>query len=236
MRKREPMFKAAVMQQPMQRLSLFTMTVILSGAIAACGGQGTAEQTGPGTGTQPGVEGTAALPGPGDLAATPLPGTLPGDTGAGADQTQGELALSEITDNPEQFIGQTVTVRGTLGEVIDSQAFTLNDPAVLGLGSLLVIGADQMVIPMEDDMFNNDATGTTGTTGTDGTTGATGTDGTMGDVDDAEIIVTGVVRELDVAALEQEMNYQFPDPVLGEYSDETVIIADDVQVVRNSTP
>jgi hypothetical protein len=224
MRKPESLLKVAFMQQPLHRLSLFTMTVILSGAIVACSAPGAIEQTEPGTGTQPGVEGTAALPGPGDLAATPLPGSLPGDTGTGADQTQGELALSEIADNPEQFIGQTVTVRGTLGEVIDSQAFTLNDPGALGFDSLLVVGADQMVIPMEEDVFSN------GAMGTDDATGATG------DVDDAEIIVTGVVRELDAAALEQEMNYQFPDPVLGEYSEETVIIADDVQVIRNSTP
>jgi hypothetical protein len=223
---RKPTFlEAAFMQHPLQRLSTFAVTVMLTGALASCGGQPTVDQSDPATGTQPGVV-DPALPGPGDLEATPLPGALPGDTdatGLGTDQVEGEITFSEIADDPEAFTGQTVTLRGTLGEVIGAQAFTLNEPAALGFDSLLIVGVDPAVIPMDDELFSNGAAG--------------GTD--MGDTtldDDAQIIVTGVVRELDLPTLEQEMNYQFPDPAIGAYNQETVIIADDVQVIHNATP
>jgi hypothetical protein len=212
---------AALIQHPLQRLSLFAVTVMLTGAIASCGGQPAVDQTDPGTGTQPGTVGTP-MPGPGDLGTTPITGD-PGTTGLGTDPAQGELTLSEITDNPEQFTGQTVTVRGTLGEVIGAQAFTLNEPGTLGFGSLLVVGVDPAVIPTDEEVFR------------DGAAGGTGVDDTTIN-DDTEIIVTGVVRELDIPTLEQEMNYQFPDPALGEYDQETVLIADDVQVIQNPTP
>ncbi len=159
------------------------ITLLLGALLAACG---------TGTADQPSGDGTA-LPGPGDLQATPMTG----DTGMNGDA----ITLSDIANNPEQYIGQMVTIRAPLGEVLGPRAFTLSDPALVSFDSLLVVGVDNTTIPTE------------------------------GAVEDAEVEVTGTVREFHVMALEQELAYEFPDPVLGAYSDETAIVAESVRIL-----
>lgn len=171
----------ASMPTMLQRMAVLTLTLFVGAVLAACG----------------------------DTSAQPEPGTgapMTDNMGTNGDA----ITLSDIADNPEQYIGQTVTLRAPLGEVLGTRAFTLSDPAALGFDSLLVVGVTEGTIPMEEEVFGTDA---------------------AEPVDDAEIEVTGVVRELDVAALEQELNYQIPDPILGAYSEETAIVADSVRVL-----
>lgn len=205
---------AAPMLNTGHRFAVIALTLFLGALLAACG-DATAQPT-PGAGAM--EEGTA-LPGPGDLQATPDTGV--GQTTPDTDDEltenigpdSGAISLSDIADNPEQYIGQTVTLRAPLGEVLGPRAFTLSDPAVLGFDSLLVVGVNEGTIPMEEEAFGMDA---------------------AENVEDAEIEVTGVVRAFDVTALEQELNYEFPEPILGAYSEETALVADSVRVLSET--
>jgi len=81
-----------------------------------------------------------------------------------------EDTLSEIDDNPEAYLGETVTVQGDVTEVISTNAFRFNDPAPLGGADILVVGRGESGLV---------AAGTT-------------------------LLVTGVVRQFDLTAVEEE--------------------------------
>lgn len=192
-----------------QHLSRGVIVLMLGSLLAACGGDQTAVQPTdvPGTGGES-VAPTDAPVVTSPEAATALP-EIDADPGA-----SGAITLSDIADNPGQYLGQIVTIRAPLGEVLGPRAFTLSDPALLGFDALLVVGAEQNTIPAEEGVFGADAAES---------------------VEDAEIEVTGTVRQFDQEALEQELAYVFPNPVIGEYSDQTAIVADDVRVLTAGT-
>lgn len=196
---------AVPMPQMVHRMAVLTLTLFLGALLAACGN--TTAQPEPGTDTL--GEGTA-LPGPGDLQDTSATEEMGEELTENIGPDSGAISLSDIADNPEQFIGQTVTLRAPLGEVLGSRAFTLSDPAVVGFDSLLVVGVAEGTIPMEEEAFGMDAADS---------------------AEAADVEVTGVVRQFDVAALEQELNYEFPEPILGAYSEETALVAESVRVI-----
>jgi hypothetical protein len=72
---------------------------------------------------------------------TPTPRMVASGTTAAADITQAATtSISAITDNPEDYLGETVTVRGTLAEVPAPQVFRMEAPNGGG-ATLLVVGA-----------------------------------------------------------------------------------------------
>lgn len=177
--------------------------MLMVGAIlAACGG------------TEQNVE-PAPIAGQGGLSDAPnadQPVVTSPEAATGSGEAMA-ITLSDIADNPEQYLDQIVTIRAPLGEVIGPRAFTLSDPALLEFDSLLVVGASESAIPTEEGLFSPDAAES---------------------VEDAEIEVTGTVRQFDQTTLEQELAYEFPDPVIGDYADQTAIVADDVRVLTQA--
>ncbi len=68
-----------------------------------------------------------------------------------ADEIDLVATVSEIADEPEAYIGNLVTVRGDVAEVIGAQAFRMNDPAFLSDDSLLVLTSNQDMVVNEGD-------------------------------------------------------------------------------------
>jgi uncharacterized protein YdeI (BOF family) len=192
--------KETTIQHPLQRLTLVVLMLMIGAILAACGG--TEQQT---------IE-PSPIPGQGGLSDAPdadQPLVTSPEVATGSGEAMA-ITLSDIADNPEQYLGQIVTIRAPLGEVIGPRAFTLSDPALLDFDSLLVVGASESAIPTEEGLFSPDA---------------------AEPVEDAEIEVTGTVRQFDQPTLEQELAYEFPDPLIGNYSGQTAIVADDVRVL-----
>lgn len=201
--RRRSHINALTVRSPLQKLRLGVTTLMLGGVLAACGGnQSAAEPTAvPGTGGDTVVPTTAPV-----VTAT----EAPAQAGAGTTGEPMAITLSDIADNPDQYLGQTVTIRAPLGEVLGPRSFTLSDPALLGFDALLVVGANESAIPTEEGVFSPDA---------------------AEPAEDAEVEVTGTVRQFDQAALEQELAYEFPNPVIGEYGEQTAIVADSVRLL-----
>lgn len=185
-----------------QRFAVLTVVLFTGALVAACGQQATVEPT----------------PVPADVVeATTAPAVQPTEPMAAQPTTAaegGEMAgepmevtLSEISDNPDAYLGQTVSVIGDVTTVIGPRSFTLNDPALIGLDSLLVVGADETVIPQDNDIFIPD----------------TGVGG--------EVVVTGTVREYDQQTFASEYGYEFTEEGLVEYGGRATIVADDIEVL-----
>ncbi|MFP4439447.1 MAG: hypothetical protein ACLFVO_19565 [Chloroflexaceae bacterium] len=102
-----------------------------------------------------------------------------------------EDTLSEIDDNPEAYLGETVTVQGDVTEVISANAFRFDDPAPLGGDDILVVGRGESGLV---------AAGTT-------------------------LLVTGVVRQFDLAAVAEESGLDLQEARFAGFTDETVIVA-----------
>ena len=51
------------------------------------------------------------------------------------------ITIGDITDNPNAFIGQTVTVSGEVEDIVGPRAFTMGDEGFLFGEELLVVGA-----------------------------------------------------------------------------------------------
>lgn len=76
---------------------------------------------------------------------TPTPRMVASGTTSAADITPtATTSISAITDNPADYLGETVRVRGTLAEVLGPQVFRMEEAN--GSGSdLLVVGAAEAI-------------------------------------------------------------------------------------------
>lgn len=131
---------------------------------------------------------------------------LPVAKGAAAAEagTGGSVTIAEIAANPAAYLGRTVTVRGPIGDVLGASAFSLNEDAALGGGienDVLVVGAQQELASLSEQ----DA-------------------GT-------QVEVTGVVRQADLPALEQELAYDLDDGVFGRYASRPAIVAQSITIL-----
>lgn len=108
--------------------------------------------------------------------------------------------LEEVAEDTQMYIGQTVTVRGELGEMLDSNTFKLSEKGFLFFGDdeILVVNASgQPFVPPADKGI--------------------------------PIQVTGQVREFRRAELETEFGWDFWDPdVVVEYENKPAIVAQSI--------
>lgn len=104
-----------------------------------------------------------------------------------AEEPNTGVTIDDIVDNPQDYVGQTVTVSGEIGRVYGPNAFTLGSDAALGEGILVIIPSTANVTGLR-------------------------TDGTLYYEEDV-IQVTGTVREQSIAEVEQELGLDF-DPQL----------------------
>ncbi|MCT7961850.1 hypothetical protein NG791_14340 [Laspinema sp. D1] len=82
-----------------------------------------------------------------DTTMTPGPGatTTPGM------ETTGMIAeLEEVADNPNQFMGQTVTLNGEVAEVLGPNVFRIQEDEAVGGSDIIVITTDSQTPVMED--------------------------------------------------------------------------------------
>ena len=119
------------------------------------GDPGTDTTMAPGTGTTttPGTDPTMA-PGTGT---TTTPGTDPtmapgtGTTTTPGMGTTGMMAdLGEVADNPNQFMGQMVTLNGEVAEVLGPNVFRIQEDQLIGGNDMIVITTDGQMPVMED--------------------------------------------------------------------------------------
>lgn len=126
-------------------IALGLMLLVLSACDAP--DQRTTTTTDPGTDTTmaPGT-GTTTTPGT-DPTMTPGTGTTTtpgmGTTGMIAD-------LGEVADNPNQFMGQTVTLNGEVAEVLGPNVFRIQEDQLIGGSDIIVITTDAQTPVMED--------------------------------------------------------------------------------------
>jgi hypothetical protein len=80
----------------------------------------------------------------------------------------GAISVDDITENPDKYIGQTVTIEGEVDEVHGPDAFSLDEenPVAGGVDNdLLVLGPQAASLEDLDDQWLNDKVRVTGTIG-----------------------------------------------------------------------
>lgn len=200
--------------QPLARIQIIALLAILALVLASCGGTqgGTGTDEAPGTGAD-----TEETAGTGTLDATttvpdatnlPLATTAPqataqGRAGGATSAQENITALSEIVNNPDTYIGQTVTTRGEVSELLSASIFWLNDPAVQGGNRVLVV-------------MRTEASAATG-----------GMVAVEGDTVD----VTGMVERFDPTTIENEAGITLEENTFADLTNATVIIADTANVM-----
>lgn len=165
------------------------------------------------TATQPQTPTTTA-PGPGrePIATSPgQPGMTTGQPGMTTGQRttgmQGErlaATTENISSNPENFIGQTVTVRGDVDEIDTSRdTFLMDDDRFLGGDGILVINS-------------------------------TGAPFGIPDADDMRVQVTGEVRQFRLDEMNSQFGFNLNPEVYSEYEDRPAIIAESMALSPTS--
>ena len=128
--------------------------------------------------------------GPG-LGAAAAPAVPPGPPMA-------SVAVTDISEDFDNFIGQTVVVTGAVDRVINESAFTLRDEDAVDLDGQQFI----LVIAGTGEGF------------------------TFPYTEGESVTVTGTIRTFEMDGLEEELGYTFDRETLAEYQDMPVIIAD----------
>lgn len=95
-----------------------------------------------------------AVPVTGEEAVEPTPGA------EGRAAPPGAVTLTDITDNPERFFGQTVTVDGEVNVVHSPNAFTIAEDATLDLGEILVLHDRPLTRELREEVERVRVTGT----------------------------------------------------------------------------
>lgn len=148
------------------------------------------DQTTTTTTTDPGMD-TTMTPGT-DPTMTPGMGT----TGMIAD-------LGEVADNPNQFMGQTVTLNGEVAEVLGPNVFRIQEDQLIGGSDIIVITTDGQMPVMEDSQVQ-----------------------VTGEV--RQLVITEIERDYDLG-----WDNTFSTEIEREYTDRPAIVAQSVQQMMN---
>ncbi|HWQ13644.1 MAG TPA: hypothetical protein VNL77_12645 [Roseiflexaceae bacterium] len=173
-------------------LWLASTLMILALLLGACG-QNTTE-TAPG---EPTAVASAATPPAGDVAEDVESGQGV-ETGLPAGEEGTEVTVAGIMENPDAFVGQTVTISGDAQEMLGTHAFKLDEDDALSGGvdnDLLVIGATESEPAFDNSWLNQ------------------------------EVTVTGTIHMFDQAALEQELGYTLDPDLIATWDGKPVLVA-----------
>lgn len=128
---------------------------------------------------------------------------MQGDTTTG--EQDDDVGLPAILDDPQRYYGQKMTVSGAVGQVIEPRAFVMVDGQMLQGGPLSEVElADRGVLVVR--------------------TGSS----TPNVAEPQDVRTTGVLREFDIAAFEQEQDVNLDDKLYTEYEDRPVLLATQV--------
>jgi hypothetical protein len=119
------------------------------------------------------------------------------------------VALSAVIEGPQRYYGQTTTISGAVGQVIEPRAFVMVDERTLQGGPL-----------SEAEL-------------TDGGVLVVRTGGPAPNVTEPQNVrVTGTLQEFDITAFEQQQGVDLDDALYAEYQDRPVLVAAGVQPMR----
>jgi hypothetical protein len=111
---------------------------------------------------------------------------------------ESNVALGELTGDVEDYLGQTVSVRGEAEAALDESSFLLQDDQLFGGQEVIAFNATGAPIALPADEPTED------------------------------VQVTGEVRQLVVAELEQEYGLDLDPELYAEYEDRPAIIAESI--------
>jgi hypothetical protein len=136
-----------------------------------------------------------------------------GDTttmqGGTTDQEDAAVGLTAIIEDPQRFYGQTTTVSGAVGQVIEPRAFVMVDEQTVQGGA-----------PSAAELA-------------DGGVLVVRTGGPAPDVaEPQEVRVTGTLQQFDLTAFEQQQGVDLDDALYAEYQDRSVLVAAEVQAAQ----
>jgi hypothetical protein len=109
------------------------------------------------------------------------------------------VQLGELTGNVEDYLGQSVSVRGEAEVAVDENSFLLQDDALFGGQEVIVFNAtgEPFLLPTADEPTE-------------------------------DVQVTGEVRQLVIADLETEYGLDLDPEIYAEYEDRPAIIAESI--------
>ncbi len=137
--------ESSVRRRGLSQISIAVLLLLLLGALAACGDGGDTTQVAEPTEVM--EEPTEVMEEPTEVMEEPTevmeePTEVMEEPGAGT--AGGLVTLSDVADNPDAYMGQTVTVNGEASEILGPQVFRMNE------GNLLDIGDEILVVHTED--------------------------------------------------------------------------------------
>jgi hemin uptake protein HemP len=126
--------------------------------------------------------------------------TESGDDMAMTDETmavESNVTTEDLSENLDAYLGQTVSVREEVEELVGDYAFMLDDDQLFGGEEILIINASGQPVNLVEG-------------------------------DDTDVQVTGEVRELILADLEQDYGFDLDDELFVDYEDQPVIVAQSI--------
>jgi hypothetical protein len=126
--------------------------------------------------------------------------------GGTTDQEDAAVELAAIIEDPQRYYGQTTTISGAVGQVIEPRAFVMVDEQTLQGGP-----------PSAAELA-------------DGGLLVVRTGGPAPDVvEPQEVRVTGTPQQFDLTAFEEQQGVDLDDALYAEYQDRSVLVAAEVQ-------
>jgi hypothetical protein len=135
--------------------------------------------------------------------ATPTPETEVSESGediAITDETMAEetnVTTQDLSANLDAYLGQTVSVREEVEELVGDYAFMLDEDQLFGGEETLIINASGQPVSLVEG-------------------------------DDTDVQVTGEVRELVLADLEQDYGFDLDNELFVDYENQPVIVAQSI--------
>lgn len=123
------------------------------------------------------------------------------------------ISANDVIEEPDQYIGQVVTVSGTVEEIVGPRSFTINAGDLPG-ESLLVVGTEAIDIPAGVDRDETES-------------------------DNTVVQVTGTVYTFDDNMLDDTgdvYGFMYEEDAFNPYIGEPVILVDDVEFSGTTPP
>jgi hypothetical protein len=133
-------------------------------------------------------------------------GTTMMQEGDATNEEAEDVGLSAIIEDPQRYYGQTTTVSGAVGQVVEPRAFVLVDKQTLQGGP-----------PSEAELVDRGVL-------------VVRTGGPAPNVSEPQKVrVTGTLQQFDLTAFEQQQGVDLDDALYAEYQDRPVLVAAEVQ-------
>jgi hypothetical protein len=117
--------------------------------------------------------------------------------------TNSNVTTEDLSDNLSAYLGQSVTVREEVEEVVGDYAFLLDDDQLFGGEEILIINASGQPVDLVEG-------------------------------EDTDVQVTGEVRQLILADLEQEYGFDLDNDLFVDYENQPAIVAQSIALAPDA--